>query len=262
MTTDAEIQTESTEQGLTAEEGNKAIAEATIDVTDTSPEQEEKAEQQDRYDKIREKYQNDTDKIVKAYDEAQKELGRLKRETPQAPDNYEFSFEGLEGLPEDFELDSEDPLLQRMLPVFKDQKFTQDQAQELAKTFVEFQVENSIDIDAEMKELGSDAESIIERLENFGKNRLTENELPAFDSLAQTAEQAQLLHKIINMAGEQDIADAADLDEAPLKTAQEYQDEAFEYKKKHAKTISSNRGQQARYNKLMQSSMRAKEKEG
>ena len=262
MTSDAEIQTESTGGELTADtEGTASLAESKVDLTEVSEEQQQKDDQQERYDRIREKYNNDTDKIVKAYDEAQKELGRLKNQVGNVPDSYEFNFEGVDGLPEDFELDMEDPLVQRMLPVFKDQRFTAAQANEAAKAFMEFQLENAIDVDAELAALGAEGPEMINRLEGFAANRLTEEELSTFDSMATTADQAALLHKIISMTGEQTIADADQVNQAPTKSAQEYIDEAFAYRQKHASTISSNRAQKERYESLLAKGLQQREKE-
>jgi hypothetical protein len=258
MTGDTAIQSESNVGDMSQGEGVQALGEGKIDMTETSEEQQKQSEEQDRYDRIKEKYGNDTDKIIKAYDEAQRKISELSTNVPQAPDNYEFDMSHIENLPEDFMLDESDPLLAEMLPVFKENNITGKAANELATKFIEYSLANTPDLDQEMTKLGSEGPQIIERLESFAQ-KLEPSEQETFEAMTATADQTKLLYKLVAQRGELETPENVDKD--PGKSAQEYRDEANEYKKKHAKTISGNKAQQEHYNSLMIKAVQADERD-
>ena len=243
------IQTEGTEGGnIQAAEGNEPHSHADIDLTEISEQQQQQDDFASKRDSVLSKYK-DEDALVKAVIEKDKELGRIRREVPQAPEDYKFNFEGVDGLPEGFELPDDDELLGEFVPVFKDANLSGEQAQKLVSKFVQIQQEQAVDFDAEEAKLGADKDEILGRLNNFKDARLSDEEKATFESMAVTADQAKLLSKLVALGGEKPIAE--NVDTVPSKSPQELRDEAFEYRTKHARTISANKKQQEHYESLL-----------
>ena len=152
-------------------------------------------------------------------------------------------------MPEDFVLDDSDPLLAEMLPVFKENNITGQAAQALAEKFIQYEMANTPNPEQELGKLGAEKDEIVNRLTDFSHSRLTPEEQETFSSMTVTAEQTKLLHKLIALRGEQPAPD--DVKGVPSRSPQELRDEAFEYKKKHSRTISGNKAQQQHYHNLL-----------
>lgn len=198
--------------------------------------------------RVKDKYNNDIDKIAEAYRHAEKKISEGQYKAPEAPEEYKYNF-AVEGLDADL-ITPDDPLLAKMTDVFRENKLPQDVADSLVNAFLEYELEQQPKLEDSLAELGKDGQDIIDRLENFAQTNLEADEREAFDAMTFGPAQVKLLHKMINMAGEQKLGNAAE-EREPLKSAQEYIDEAFAYRDKHADTIGWNKEQHNHYMSLM-----------
>lgn len=244
---EAEIQTQTNEANMSEGEGTSSVAEASTSMMDDTPATEDDA----RYSRIKEKYGNDIDKVVKAYDEAQRKITEQGQLIPKAPEEYEFTL-GETVAPDD-------PLLASMTDIFKDQNLTQDQANGVVEAFIKFQEENQPTLEGELEKLGGDKDKILADLDAFSKNNLKDDERALFDSLAYSAEATRMLHRLVGMTKEVSIPDSPG-ERMPTKSAQEYQDEAYAYRAKHAETIGYNKDQQDHYHALLQKAVQLESK--
>lgn len=130
---------------------------------------------------------------AKAYVELQKQFGGFTG----APENYELAMpEGIEG-----EIDTELPQYQQFLEIAKNANMNQDTAQNLFNLFVEYQNENfgkdDIDLNAQKELLGPEADKRIQNLVSWAGNNLDQDDMATLESMTMTADQVQVLEKII-----------------------------------------------------------------
>lgn len=225
--------------------------EAKVDIN----EPEKKEDPNDPIERVKEKYGGDVDEIAKALTHAQKKISEGQYDAPEAPEEYKYSFD-VEGLEEGMIAD-DDPLLERMSNTFKENNIPQDVADKLVNSFLEYELEMAGDPKEEMAKLGKDKDVILERLTNFSEKNLEEGERETFDSFTSTAAGVKVLQKMVDMMGEQKVADTKNT-LTETKSAQEYIDEAFAYREKHSDTIAFNRAQQEHYEGLIAKSNSAK----
>jgi len=200
-----------------------------------------------------------------AFKKLESENGKLRREkTPTAPEEYEYSFGSDEDMkdivPEDFDF-SEDPLVQAMEPVFKDNNFTQDQVTAATKAWLQFQSASQTDPKAEMEALGTKATELIQGAQDFRdlKDFSTE-EQSIIEGWATTGDEVKLINKIKKMmGGEKTIpTDGARLESG--KSSKELYSEAFALKKKAGENFQFNTTAQALYDEKMDEAVAAEEK--
>jgi len=199
-------------------------------------------------DRVKEKYGNDIDKVAEAYQHAQKKISEGQYDAPDAPEKYEYNFE-VEGL--DAELISpDDPLLSKMTDVFREAKLPQDVADSLVNAYLEHEMSQQPDTAAEIASLGAKGNDMLERLTNFSTSNFEEADREVFDNMTVTADNVKMLHRMVEMMGEQNLAQG---NQAALETksAQEYIDEAFEYRSKQGDAIGWDKGVQDHYEGLL-----------
>lgn len=205
--------------------------------------------------------------VFKGKAEADKELGRLKREKPgQAPEAYEaIKLADDQDIPEDYrslEINAEnDPQFKFFEPFFKEAGLTQKQVEILAKASVKYGLTLAPDVNAERQKLGAEGETIINDLLRYKAKRNTE----AFNRLASIvgtdADMMKEMHFLLKNAGSLEIP-AKPGDAVGGKTWKELEEEALAYKEKHKDTIDSSPQQQETYTNMMMASVRAKKKAG
>lgn len=147
----------------------------------------------------------DMEAATSAFKELESQIGKLKRErAPEAPEEYNLDFSEDAELSEtlkDYDL-KQDPLLEAMLPVFKEAKLTDEQARGLIKAQLMFNKMQDIDADgykkAELEKLGSEYESMNANLVAYAKRNLSPEEQETFMSLANNAESFKLLAKLVD----------------------------------------------------------------
>lgn len=149
---------------------------------------------------------------VKDLADGYKEATRLAREkAPAAPENYAFDFSKHETLKDVFNADSlkEDSLWQMFEPTFKKLNITQEQAQGLMETNLLWQMQNVPDINAEEKRLGADAKTILADIQTqVPKIAKTQDDINGLEYIGRNADAIRLLHKVLQMTGEQGIPGA------------------------------------------------------
>lgn len=147
----------------------------------------------------------DMEAATSAFKELESQIGKLKRERmPEAPEEYNLDFSEdaeLADMMKDYNL-KEDPLMEAMLPVFKEANITDEQARGLIKAQLMFNKLQDMDAEsykkAELEKLGSEYESINTNLVSYAKRNLTPEEQETFMSLASNAEAFKLLNKLID----------------------------------------------------------------
>jgi hypothetical protein len=199
----------------------------------------------------------------KGLEELQKELGRIKREkSPEAPETYTpvtlgedmpETVRGLEIKPD------EDPLYQHFAPVFKELALTQEQVEKLVKANIQYSLSQTLDLEAEKKKLGGEAEAIIGDVVHYTQKRNTEGMKVLAELAGQNADALKELHMLVKQGGEKAIPGRIGEGVAP-KTWQELRDEAWAYRQQHKDTIDSNPSQQQKYQDLMSAMSKAKKR--
>jgi hypothetical protein len=237
--------------GVEAEANLSGGIDAKIDMsTDATPE-----DVKDPLERVKEKYSHDINKLAEAYRHAEKKISQGQYEAPEAPEDYKYSFE-VEGLDADL-IKPDDPLLAKMTDVFRENKLPQDTADSLVNAFLEYEMSMQPNLEEEIAKLGSKGNDMLERLTNFSTANLEEDSRAAFDQMATNADQVKVLHQMVEMMGEQPLADPA-IAQGPAKSAQEYLDEAFEYRAKHGEALAWDKGKQSHYEGLIKKANTAK----
>lgn len=253
MTEAAEVQTEEV-----TEESNLAGTGGTFDVTDTKPLEDREPESIEDIKKdglIFGKYKTELD-LAKAYKESDKKVKELMRQQKEgiAPDEYKFDFSADEDL-KDIDL-AESPILDKMLPAFKDAGFTQDQASTIVAEYLkmekaqaeEWQKEAEEARKTEMAKLGSDGKRAIERIQTLAQKTLSEEEQTVLADLATTADAVHVLNKIMGISPNESIAVSANA--APKASAEELKMKADAFLKEHKRTMSYDKAKQDEYMRL------------
>ena len=118
-----------------------------------------------------------------------------------------------------------------------------------------------VDFEAEMDKIGGINGPTVQGLVAFAQKNLDKDGINWLDSKIRTAEDARQMEYLIKKARganvsipEMSIENTADAQ----KTAQEYMDEAFDYKKAHERTIGYTPEQQEHYMMLMQKALAKK----
>jgi hypothetical protein len=182
--------------------------------------------------------------------------GKLREKGAQAPDEYDFSEIKIDGH-DDVKFDPEDPFAKAMLPVMKKHNISQEAAAELAAEFMKTQVGQVVNSEEELKKLGGDWKDQLTKVNDFAKEKLADadddvkNEL---NLLTTTAAGVKLANALMG-SGASVIPD--DGDDYSHKSAQEWKDEAFDYREKHKATFDSSPDQQKIYDELLTKGIKA-----
>ena len=169
---------------------------------------------------------------------------------PRVPEEYSLDFSKIEGLG-NLDIDpTKDKDIQDILPVFKEAGLSQEQAETVLAGYLKSYQENVPSPADELKKLGDSASAVVGGLEKYASN-MSEGDRSILMGLADSAEAAQFLHKHL-VTTEQNIPGSAV--STPIKSALEYQEDAFAYRSLHESTIGADSGQQAHYNNLLKKS--------
>lgn len=192
------------------------------------------------------KFKSEED-VIKSYTE----LERKQSSKIQVPDKYEIAL--AEEIKDKFILDNS--ALDSFYPLFKEAGISNDAANKIIDTFVRREIANE---EARLKsietELGNNKEEIFSSLRAFASKLGDKGE--SFLNLARNAEEVKLLNEIVGMTMTPTIPTKADIDSG--RTSESYFEEAFNYQKEHALTISMNKDQQDHYNDLLNKAAKAK----
>jgi hypothetical protein len=268
--------TESTESTETKEEQTTETNEETKgkeskSLADGAGEGEDKEDGEGKETKTRGKYANkydtpeDLEKGYKEQTKAVKDLQKQLKEVTEKetlPEDFDIgeALKEVQGIPEGTEINTDDVIFQRMMPAMRDAKVSPEQAKHLAAEFVKMQLEEMPDREKEISELGDSGKATLVQIEKI-INGLPEDQADILRSMTTRADEIKTLLSFAEKfnSGEKNIPDNGNT--GPLKTAAELESEAFEYKKKHEKTIGFNDDQQAHYNGLMKQAQAAKQAE-
>lgn len=141
---------------------------------------------------------------VEALEQGYRELSRLVREkTPQVPEHYEVDFS------HDPKLSNcnlaEDALWQHMTPSMKEAALTQDQAQKVAHSFMQYQLNEAEQEQARFAALGDEGVAMVRQVSHFMEKNLPQEEQQMVEAVGSSVAGLKLLHKLINLAGEQPV---------------------------------------------------------
>lgn len=149
--------------------------------------------------------------VIKSYSELEKKIG--EKRSANAPDNYEVSLsEELENA--GFDVDLEDPLINKFADIARENGMSNDQFNELLNLYGESimdgfkpsEEEVKAYRQAEMAKLGEDGPAIVEQLKTWGKNNLSESEYDLFMQFGDSAESLKFLQKLVNNSSSPSIA--------------------------------------------------------
>lgn len=182
----------------------------------------------------------------------------LESSVPKAPENYEFNFEGVEGL-EGVELSASDPDIAGMLPVFKELNLTNEQASKLIEAHWKNMASLTETPEQIKAKLGSNADVIVTKLQEFSDGLPLEDQ-QIVQNLTDTAEGTDFLYRHL-IGGELPTpGPIGDNSAAPVSSA-ELLTKAFNYKKEKARSLGHSPSEQAEYKKLMHAAIIAEENE-
>lgn len=193
------------------------------------------------------------DKLAEAYLSLEKESTKTRQEMKKlerkAPDSYDLSLD--ESLKDRWQIDENDPRLARFLPKFKELNLQTNEVKALINTWVQAELEDYEKSAEEFKALAAENPQLIKDLFSFAEG-LPTDEQDAYKSMVQTPEQAKVLHRILSAARQGGNIPAAPKDTSSSgKSKQQLLDEAFAYRDTNNKTISSNKGQQDEFFRLL-----------
>lgn len=163
--------------------------------------------------------------LAKSYRELEKKM-TLDAKNVKAPEKYEFNYDG-----DTFKkagVNSEDALLQKVLPVFKDANLPQETVDKILETVLQHNTEGMVSYEDEVAKLGGDKDAIISDLVAFSSKNLSKDEVNVFNNIAITADGTKLLHKLVGMTREMNIpAQASAVDS---KTATQLEADAIDFR--------------------------------
>lgn len=198
---------------------------------------------------------NDAKSGLAAYRELQKEFTKAKQENKPAPEKYEFTLD--EDIKDKFEIDENSRDYQKFVPLMKELNISQEKANKLMNEYarMKIQEQEGVDFDEEMNKIGGVNGPIVQGLVTFAKKNFDQDGIDWLSDKIRTAEDAQYMDKLIKKARGANVSIpemSIETQQDAEKTAQDYMDEAFEYKKAHEKTIGYTPEQQQHYMDLMQ----------
>jgi hypothetical protein len=154
----------------------------------------------DETGKILGKY-NSIGDLITGYKEA---TTKLRERNPGAPEAYTLDFTASEKF-KHVDLTG-DPLWEPMEKTFKELGITNDQAQKLVESHLDYQMANLPDLDAEKARLGENADKIIGDIKAFAsKNLKTPDDLEGMEYIGRNANATRLIHTIISLGGEKPL---------------------------------------------------------
>lgn len=190
-----------------------------------------------------------------AYKELQKEYTKSRQENKPAPEKYDFVLD--DDIKEKFSIDENSKDYQTFIPLLKELNISQDKANKLMNEYARMKIaeDEGIDFEAEMDKIGGTNGPIVQGLVTFAKKNLDKDGIDWLSDKVRTAEDAKFMDALIKKARGSNLSipqTTIESTEDMQKTAQDYLDEAFDYKKAHEKTIGYMPDQQAHYMRLMQ----------
>lgn len=190
-----------------------------------------------------------------AYKELQKEYTKSRQENKPAPEKYEFTLD--DDIKEKFSIDENCRDYQTFVPLMKELNISQEKANKLMNEYARMKIaeEDGVDFEAEMDKIGGTNGPIVQGLVTFAKKNLDKEGIDWLSNKVRTAEDAKYMDALIKKARGANLSIPQTTIEAPddmQKTAQDYLDEAFDYKKAHERTIGYMPDQQEHYMRLMQ----------
>lgn len=194
------------------------------------------------------------DELEKGYNNSRKEYNELKAQVPAIPENYDLKFleskeEGKPGL-----FNSDDPLLQKMVPVFKTHGLSQKQVEGITADFHKFarEIVPQYDPNSEMEKLGERKQEVISKLAEYAMGIKDEKQQKIFKSLCGTAEECEFLLEHLKLGGSKPIPDGKTNIEAKGKTVAEAQEELDKYRKTYDRRIGADAEITAEYRRLLE----------
>lgn len=193
------------------------------------------------------------DKLAEAYLSLEKESTKTRQEMKKlerkAPESYDLSLD--ESLKDRWQIDENDPRLARFLPKFKELNLQTNEVKALINTWVEAELEDYDKSAEEFKALAAENPQLVKDLFSFAEG-LPEAEQEAYKSMVQTPEQAKVLHRILSAARQGGNIPATPKGTSSSgKSKQQLMDDAFAYQKANMASISSNKGQQEEFFRLL-----------
>lgn len=182
----------------------------------------------------------------------------LESAMPKAPDTYEFSFKDVEGL-ENVEISNDDPDMAAMLPVFKELNLTNEQANRLVQAHIKTMAELSETPEKIKEKLGSNADVIVTKLQEF-TNSLPEEDQLIMQALSDTSAGVDFLYRHL-IGGELPTPGPAQEGSSAAQSSAELYKIAFDFKKDRAKSIGFSRNEQDEYSKLLRTALVAEQNE-
>lgn len=178
------------------------------------------------------------------------------KKQPKAPDEYDtkqFKIEGVDG----YEFDPEHPLSKAALPVLKELGMSQENANKLINAALKAQY---VDPAAELKKLSDNQEEAVglfKEVHGFLEQNVPEELRDAAAMFTETADGVKLIKHLMGLQLDRELPDDNGALEAG-RSAEQLQQEAFDYYDKHVKTIGNSPNQQAEYQRLMDVAGKAK----
>jgi hypothetical protein len=183
------------------------VAEATTQEVDTSTQEgwflaNEVNGEGDRPEWFKDKYNSVSDQ-AQAYSELEKKFGGF---TGAPKEEYELSIpEGVEG-----EFDMEDPRISWFKDAAKDSNMSQDTFTQMLHGWVQQEVDSmGGSREAEVQALGSNAQSRLKDLGDWGAANLSPDEFEGFKALASNAQGVQTLEALIGKTHKGGVANVA-----------------------------------------------------
>lgn len=136
---------------------------------------------------------------AKGYNELRTKLGNFTG----APDGYEVNVAEDVG---EIDVDRDHPLFKTLESWGKESNLSQDGFDNLLNLYLSFENDIQSQLNEtiqssqqeEIKKLGDDAEHRIKQIKDWASNNLNEEEIEAFKGMGQTAEQIEILEKLVN----------------------------------------------------------------
>lgn len=170
------------------------------------------------------KYEN----VYEALKGGKHAMSKLGEKMPSAPEEYKFSFDGVEGL-DGFTFNPEDPMAQTFLPIMKEANIPQEVADKFVQAYAKQQVATMAVRDQEFQKLGDNPDQVIGQIGASFEKMLTPEEAAVARGMVTTADEAKVFLKYIE-ASQRDIDISTQPGMSLGKSFQDYYDEAAEYK--------------------------------
>jgi hypothetical protein len=211
-------------------------------------------EYQDESGKYLGKYNTIKD-VFDGYKNATAKLREKMPEPPESPDAYQFTWSEESGLG-DVDL-SDDPGWQAMAPVFHEEGISNEKAQRIIEKWLGHQASAQVKPEEIRAGLGAEADRIVNDVQAFVNKANDPDGVGMLGQLAgQNPATLKAFHQLLQQIGEKAIPQTSN--GGHLKSWQELEQDAFDYKEKHKATIDSNPTQQKIYEDLLRKSIHAK----